>query len=261
VSAQETDGPSGGFPLRDKLHRLSAEIIVPRFEAAGFRVEKHGIEFSDKLKDLLRAQDDRCSLMIRFRPDFACVAPKYRSVLCEIKGTQRRDGGLFIEARALKGMMEWNVGGTVALLAVTKFDPGKRLEDIRLDDALWTKAIWADRITVPGTVFVPRRFDFAKQLCSMPILFPDVECVPKPPPGRNASGTPYFVLDGIGLVELGDFIDRELTPRSTSEQPHTVNTIHPSTNVTDLYDCYEKTLPSKWSVRQAATSTHQRPPA
>lgn len=195
------------FTRRNDVHTRARDVIQPKLEAAGFTVYDHGAEFADGLSALVQTQDDRCSLMLRYRPDVVCVKPRVRAVLCEIKGTKfdpsrYRAPAFHIEARALKALWEWNAGGRVAMIACTAF----------CDDGLHkTRAVWADAIPAPSEVIVPERWDVEDQMQAMGQLFPRAKLVRRAwRRTGNGSGTPYVMIpDGL-LTDIDSFIGIEL---------------------------------------------------
>jgi hypothetical protein len=175
-------------------------------EASGFVVDHHGAEFADGLSELVQTQDDRCSLMLRYRPDLVCVKQQVRSLLCEVKGKEFNPARyaapeFIIEARSLKGLWEWNAGGRVAMVACVAFLPDGRQR---------VRATWADAIWTPRTILVPERWDFADQWQSMKMMFPTAELKRVMYRPDRGSGTPYcMVPDGL-LTDIDSFIGVEL---------------------------------------------------
>lgn len=201
------------WPGRTTMHDRARAVIQPILEAAGFIVDDHGAEFADGLSNLVQTQDDRCSLMLRYRPDMVCVKQHVRSVLCEIKGTKHdtsryKAPAFRIEARALKGLWEWNAGGRVAMIVCTAF---------RTDGLHKTRAVWADAIPPPSEVIVPERWDVEDQMKAMGQMFPRAKLVRRMfRPTGNGSGTPYIVIpDGL-LTDLDSFIGIELLENDTT---------------------------------------------
>ncbi len=205
------------FDDRNDVHARARAVVQPVMETAGFTVDDHGAEFADRLSELVQTQDDRCSLMLRYRPDTVCVCPRVRSVLCEIKGTDFDAARFyaprfFIEARALKALWEWNVGGRVAMLARAAFWP---------DGSYVIKALWADDIPMPREIVVPERpWDFDDQWAAMGELFPDARRVKaRYIPSKKRSGTPYAVIPDPLLRPLDSFIQTELLGAYAPVQP------------------------------------------
>jgi len=152
----------------------------------------------------VRQQDDRCSIMLRFRPDIVSVAPGVRSVLCEVKSqppTDRVYPSLIMEARSYLSTVEWNKGGVVAMVAYQRFEEDGRAAE--------TRAAWITDIPVPDKIMVPRRHDFEDQFGTMRELFPGVRLVPCDVT-KSGSDTPYLFVPNSLFVPLSEFIDREL---------------------------------------------------
>lgn len=196
-----------GFDRRNQWHERAREIISGVFAERGFEQYAHGAELAEEMQEALRATDDRCSLMLRFRPDMVTIVPRHRSFLCEVKGYPprhlRRRDEYCIEARAFRGMQEWDEGGPVVVLAVHVF---------RSDGTDGhTGAAWARSLPEPPTIMVPRRWDFEEQMEAMGELFPLATLRPcRPPPPNLGSGTPFIFVPRTALRPLDEFIDREL---------------------------------------------------
>jgi hypothetical protein len=195
------------FASRNGVHTRARAVIQPILETAGFVVDDHGAEFAGGLSELVQTQDDRCSLMLRYRPDVVCVKQQVRAVLCEIKGTNF-DPSVYaapaftIEARALKALWEWNAGGRVAMVACVAFWPHGGYK---------ARAVWADAIPTPRKVWVPERWDFAEQMEAMGTLFPNANLVPRMyRASANGSGTPYVMVPDSLLTDLESFVGIEL---------------------------------------------------
>lgn len=195
------------FNGRNDVHTRARAVIQPILEASGFVVDDHRAEFADGLSELVQKQDDRCSLMLRYRPDVVCVKQQVRAVLCEIKGTNFDPSAytapaFTIEARALKALWEWNAGGSVAMVACVAFWPNGGHK---------ARAVWADAIPTPRKVWVPERWDFADQWQAMGEMFPQAERVRRRYTSLGkGSGTPFVMVpDGL-LTDLESFIGVEL---------------------------------------------------
>lgn len=195
------------FASRNGVHTRARAVIQPILETAGFVVDDHGAEFADGLSELVQTQDDRCSLMLRYRPDVVCVKQQVRAVLCEIKGTNFDPSAytapaFTIEARALKALWEWNAGGRVAMVACVAFWPNGGHK---------ARAVWADAIPTPRKVWVPERWDFVEQMEAMGALFPNADLVPRMyRAAANGSGTPYVMVPDSLMTDLESFIGIEL---------------------------------------------------
>lgn len=195
------------FARRNSGHETAREFVTARLKSFGFEVLDHGAEFADGLSELVQKQDDRCSLMIRYRPDMIGILPGVVAVLCEVKGPPPKrvpPDSICIEARAYRGLVEWNVGGRVAMLVyVHTTTTGKQ----------FAGASWLSNVPPPSTVFVPRRSDHAMQRTSMAGMFPSatlVDTAYKPGPGM--SGTPFIRVPMGCFCALDTFVRRELLP-------------------------------------------------
>jgi len=183
---------NNSFHFRSKSHEKAVRMVVPILRKYSFIVAPHGREVNAKLEGLLDRQDDRCSLMVRYRPDLIAAKQSWRACLCEVKAS-----GL-IEARAFRGLQEWNKGGDIAFI-VSCPDPFN-----------YAKAAWIDALQPePDTVRVPRRFDFDQQYPAIQKLFPQSDIKPVSYNG-SGSGTPYFPLPESLMRPLDKFIEEEL---------------------------------------------------
>lgn len=183
---------SGTWHSRDKAHDAAVRVVVPRLRRYGFVVAPHGREENKELEGLLEQQDDRCSLMVRYRPDIIAAKREWRSCLCEVKAS-----GL-IEARAFRALQEWNKGGDVAFIVSCP-------EPYNNPVAAWIDALQPE----PTTVIVPNRWDADSQYSAMQAMFPQSQIQRVAYSGRG-SGTPYFPLPKELLYSLDAFIEDEL---------------------------------------------------
>lgn len=192
------------FYARDKWHeKACVEHILPILNERGFETFPHGIEIRNDIKDRIKT-DDRCSLMMRFRPDIYTIIPKVRSVLCEVKSKPPRFNNKYAEtftweARSYLALREWNKGGeNVAMLAMHDFNTGNNM------------ATWFDDISSPDTIFIPQRWDCDEQCAVMDSLFPHARKKFVEYHVNHMSGTPFISVYLSDLHDLDDFIDVEL---------------------------------------------------
>lgn len=198
------------FDARNAGHETAREFVTRRMQSFGFEVFEHGAEFAEGLSELVQKQDDRCSLMIRYRPDMIGVLPGVVAVLCEVKGPGAKvkpPDTICIEARAYLGLVEWNTGGRVAMLVyVHTTSEGKQ----------FAGASWLNNIHPPSTVFVPRRPDHAAQRSAMESMFPSATLVDTQyKPGPGMSGTPFIRVPIAAFCSLDIFIRRDLLRQET----------------------------------------------
>jgi hypothetical protein len=196
-----------GFDRRNYWHGHGLRIVSGMLNTSGFETYEHGIEFSDELKARVQLQDDRCSIMLRFRPDIAAVSAGNRSVLCEVKCPPPKDRwpDMFsLEARALLALQEWNAGGNVAMIAYVLLNPcvGARVG-----------AAWLTDLPDIGCIRVPRRDDWERQLKAMGTLFPDRKSVVVKH-STGSSGTPYVMVPRSIFRRFDCFVDDLLAPRN-----------------------------------------------
>lgn len=192
---------------RNHWHELARPIVAAQFHERGFLTFDHGAEFAEGLSPEVRKQDDRCSLMLRFRPDIITVLPECRSALCEIKATppdKKWDTyhTALIEARSYMALREWNVGGNVALLAFHVFPENYRQYSGE------TFATWLSDVPEPKSVTVYRRHDFERQCRDMQMLLPHARIEVRD--WRGGSGTPSIHIPKRCLKPLGEFIDADI---------------------------------------------------
>ena len=215
---------SSRFATANEWHEKARPIVSAVFADRGFTVFDHGAEFAPGLSEEVRKQDDRCSLMLRFRPDMVTIRPYYRSLLCEIKSEpEGRDWQAYrealMEARSWKSLCEWNAGeSNVAMLAYHSFNIGQSF------------GMWLSDLPKPQMVMVYRHGpecrrnvrcrkpeeDFAEQLEAMGKLLPGIER--RVFDHKWGSGTPSIKVPKQYMVPLGEFIDCDvlgLCPRPT----------------------------------------------
>lgn len=190
-----------GFHRRNQWHDRAVEKIVPILTDRGFAVIEHGIEVCKEAKDII-SEDDRCSLMMRFRPDIFTVVPAHRSFLCEVKSKpEKRDNryprSFTWEARSYLALKEWNRGGNVAMLALHDFNSGV------------SYGTWLEDLSAPACVFVPRdRWDVEEQKIAMRRFFPNTSL--RSISVNGGAGTPFITPSLDEMMELERFIDTEL---------------------------------------------------
>lgn len=188
------------FADRNAMHEAAKAKVRAEFEGLGFEVFEDGIELNPELAEAMREQDDRCSLMLRYRPDYANVFRGGVSVLCEVKH------GWKMEARAYRAVKEWNAGGNVAMVVVA----GNGDEVPR--------ASFVTDVPEPVQVIVPRRHDFEAQWEAMQRKFPGAELVAIEKP-RRGSGTPFVNLARRHFLPLRQFIFEKLLDMPDPNRP------------------------------------------
>ncbi len=185
------------FAQRQRWHEMAARHVARVFSEFGFEVMDHGAEFADDLSKLVRKQDDRCSLMLRFRPDFVTVLPSVRSLLveikCEMPGKPLRDTWI-MEARAFAALREWNVGGNVAALAHCRPKPNGHVI-----------AGWLTDVPPPREVMMPPRPNAEKQKRIISGLFPGASI--KQCKTTFGSDTPFVCIPNSIMLPLREFIE------------------------------------------------------
>ena len=189
-------GPADSFQARSGQHdKLAVPIVEAVFKRHGFKGYSIGTENDDaKLYELLRAQSDPTSIMLRFRPDRVKIRPGVRAVLCEIKSEAGRYPNFAVEVDSYRAAILWNQQSKHVMFA---------LVDLATRD---TYGVWADEFPRPGTVFVPGRWDFEKQRARMVREWPGLPLTPVRWVG--GSGTPYMLIpkNHPCLTELDRFI-------------------------------------------------------
>ena len=184
------------FDERQRWHELATRHVAGVLGEFGFEIMDHGAEFADGLAELVRKQDDRCSLMLRFRPDLVTVLPTVRSLLVEIKselpGKPQRDSWI-MEAKAYAALREWNVGGNVAALVHCRPKPEGHV-----------LAGWLTDVPPPHEVVLPQRADAEDQRRVIAKLFPGAAV--KPCRSTAGSNTPFVCIPYSIMRPLREFI-------------------------------------------------------
>ena len=141
--------------------------------------------------------------MLRFRPDAVIIKKGLFSILCEIKTESGKYRNFAIEIDSFKAALIWE---RIAVKSVAFI-----FMDIKAMSAV---AIWANQLPPPECIYIPQRFDFAKQIERINLMFPLVES--KSVIYNNGSGTPYMLVpkNYEYFIELEKFIVEKLITKN-----------------------------------------------
>jgi hypothetical protein len=173
------------------------DMIFSRYGFSGFRI---GAETdSQDCWELLLAQSDPTSIMLRFRPDRVQIKPGARAVLCEVKSEAQGHPNFAIEFYSWLAATMWNRSGHHVMYALADLRSGK------------VSACWAEDIPPPFVVRVPRRWDHGKHISRLQreAHWAELLLVEH----KGGSGTPYFLVpkNSEYLWPLDMFIETQVT--------------------------------------------------
>lgn len=142
-----------------------------------------GNEMDDPaVRTFLYGQNDRLSLMLRYRPDTIMGLPPSKTILVEVKTTQR-PGSWAIEFDAWRALSYWNQYSPSAIVAFVCTDGAP-------------KGYCFSTAIQPRSVKVPMRSGSAEWLSRVASEFPKIRFSTEE--RMFGSGTPYFVFRDVG---------------------------------------------------------------
>ena len=188
-----------GFRRRTDQHdRQAVALVESIFASYGFLSFRMGVEVALCESAWLLRQSDPTSILLRFRPDRVHLRPNRRSVLCEIKSEAKARPNFAVEFDSWRAARMWNRSGRHVMLVGVDL----------VTRCAW--ACWVDSVPRPSRIFVPRRWDWERQMIRLAKEAPWARL--KPVRYRSGSGTPYFLLPKTHpcWTPLPRFIEREL---------------------------------------------------
>lgn len=180
------------FARRNSVHDMALENTIETFERYGIDAISTGIEEDIPVKEMVQRgrKDDRCSLMLRYRPDLAIEIPSGPTLMCEVKASW------FMEARSYWGMAAWDCGRNVVMTVVRDRHDGVMY-------ANWLQRIRIDEILIPDH----HRWS-ASESEAIRRLFPNTP--QRQLSGIRGSGAPFIMLSRDDYLPLQSFIEMEL---------------------------------------------------
>lgn len=205
--------------LHDKVAIPYVQELLAKYDLEGI---PYGVEVHDKNLQralMLFGRQDEMALKNRYKPDLCIVPrpdgmkinPKVRPFLCEVKSENETHPNFAIEFDSFCAAELWDNGQRNVIYIFVKMAQGVPIE---------ARACWVSGLCFKP-VFVPRRFDFEKNIKELEAKYPRIKFQPVEHTG--GSGTPYFLIrqDASYLRLFDSFIAQflELPSNEIIQQP------------------------------------------
>lgn len=202
------------FAQRTKQHdTIAIPLVTKLFNQHGFERNDHGFEHDSlKTRRAISKQRDVVSRMLNYRPDMTFTKTDFGSIFCEVKSEGQERPNFAIEFNSWVETKTWN---SFTPLWDTTQDSTQHVIYAFVDTHLGkVSCCWADSVSRPSLIIVPKRPNFKETLNDIlerfPKLFTDLQ-----EHTGHGSGTPYFLLSKNSgcLVTFDTFIKTLLKPK------------------------------------------------